>query len=63
MSNELEFNLELETARVDAKPEPCVNGLGQTPPNKMLQGGNDDKNAKKALADKQEAEREDKPIV
>jgi hypothetical protein len=29
----------------------------------MLQGGNDDKNAKKALADKQEAEREDKPIV
>lgn len=63
MSNELEFSLEVERARVDAKPEPCVNGLGQTPPNKMMQGGNDDRDAKKALADKQQAEREDKPIV
>ena len=62
MSNELEFSMEVEAARVDAKPEPCVNGLG-SPPNKMLQGGNDDRNAKKALADKQESEREDKPIV
>lgn len=63
MSNELEFSLEVEAARVDAKPEPCVNGLGQNPPNKMLQGGNDDRDAKKALAEKQAAESEDKPIV
>lgn len=61
MSNELEFSLEVEAARVDAKPEPCINGLGN-PPNKMLQGGNDDRNAKKALAEKQ-SESEDKPIV
>lgn len=63
MSNELEFNLELEAARVDAKPVAVEKGLGQNPPNKMLQGGNDDRDAKKALADKQEAERGDKPIV